>query len=253
MRGNQHFLMTFFSVASITIPSVILSVDLSLLVFLFFSGMGSQLPDVDIGWNYSAKGKISGTSAFLSKKGSHALNQYFGRVLWLVGQITYVLIYLPYSLVLGLIFRRKWDSHRGLFHSLFAAIYTSVIFYLLITIILGNFGVANVSNIASVISFGIFVGFVFHLLQDSLTLSGIEWFSPLSTLKISGNHITNSDKGQLIANLFIVYLMLLAIAPSVYAFVNGINYLPALLDKVYILLVLGWVVFMLTKGIRIRF
>jgi inner membrane protein len=61
--------------------------------------------------------------------------------------------------------------HRGLFHSILAAIILSVVLWF---------------ALGSVYGFGIFIGYLSHLVSDGLTVSGVRIFQPFSKFRIRG-------------------------------------------------------------------
>lgn len=65
----------------------------------------------------------------------------------------------------------KIFSHRGILHSIFPIILLFLLFY--------HFNY-------SIIAYGILVGYLSHLLIDSLTLQGINFLHPISSFRISG-------------------------------------------------------------------
>lgn len=62
-------------------------------------------------------------------------------------------------------------SHRGFFHSIFAAVLVFAGLWHLLGFIYG---------------FGLFVGYLSHLLSDALTVSGVNFLHPVATFRIRG-------------------------------------------------------------------
>jgi len=62
-------------------------------------------------------------------------------------------------------------SHRGFFHSIFAA--------LLVFGVLWHF-------VGFIYGFGLFVGYLSHLLSDALTISGVNFLHPIAKFKVRG-------------------------------------------------------------------
>jgi len=84
------------------------------------------------------------------------------------------------------------SKHRGIFHSLFAAIIISSILYL----------------ISPTASIALFIGYLSHLIIDSLTKSGINFLYPFTKLRISGFIKTGSYQEFLV---FIAILLIIII------------------------------------------
>jgi inner membrane protein len=81
-------------------------------------------------------------------------------------------------------------KHRGVFHSIFIPATASVILYYY-----------HYPNLA----FGIFVGYLAHLIGDAVTVQGINFLHPISKFKIEGPIRTGS-----LAE-FIIFILLVAI------------------------------------------
>lgn len=80
-------------------------------------------------------------------------------------------------------------GHRGIFHSVFAA----VLFAAIVWVLFGpTYGTA------------LFVGYASHLLIDGLTKNGINYLHPISNLRISGFIVT----GGLSENLLLIGIIL---------------------------------------------
>ncbi len=86
---------------------------------------------------------------------------------------------------IGLLF-----SHRGFFHSVFAAaLVYAVPFYL--------FGNATVA-------FGLLIGYVSHIIGDIVTVQGVRIFAPLSSFTLRGFMYTDSITEHILCVLFVV-------------------------------------------------
>jgi len=84
-------------------------------------------------------------------------------------------------------------GHRGLFHSLFCGITFTLLFYLFSV----DFGV------------GFFIGYLSHLIADSLTPMGIAWFFPLSKKRLRGPIKTGSLNESILLIFLIICIILL--------------------------------------------
>jgi inner membrane protein len=69
-------------------------------------------------------------------------------------------------------------GHRGIYHSLFGCAITLVLFYL-------GFRLFSFSGLSYCLS-ALGIGFIFHLVMDTLTTKGIHWFRPIYKLWIRG-------------------------------------------------------------------
>jgi inner membrane protein len=81
-------------------------------------------------------------------------------------------------------------KHRGFFHSIFPALVLFIIFYYFIY---------------TSLAFGILIGYLAHLIGDSMTKQGVNFLNPFSTLVLRGPIETGSFTE------FIVFIALVAI------------------------------------------
>ena len=143
--------------------------------------VGSLLPDVDA---YSL--------SFLKRKSRR------WALLYVPLALLKYLVWVPYAFVLSLLFRKDYFEHRSSSHSLLFLLFAFSAIYFL----------------SKEVAWGILIGGVFHLLQDSLTVSGVAWFSPLHEGRLKGILKT----GQKAFGV----LVILSISAVVYAFEQGI-------------------------------
>lgn len=169
MLWYEHILISFFF-------ALLLLPYLNLDPYLFLSGVliGSLLPDVD---SYS----------FLSLLKKSRKNPFLYITLALLKYVFWI----PYAFILSFLFGKDYFSHRSSSHSLiFLLLIFSAIYFL-------SFPFA----------YGILFGGVLHLLQDSTTLSGVAWFSPISEIRVRGVLRT----GQRWFGYFLIFALLLSI------------------------------------------
>jgi len=69
----------------------------------------------------------------------------------------------------------KMVGQRGFLHTVWVALIVLVVGYLILGLILG---------LGFVAAFGLFVGYLGHLVLDSLTVRGVAWLSPLSRKRV---------------------------------------------------------------------
>lgn len=118
--------------------------------------------------------------------------------------------------------------------------------------------VKNISIMIIIYIFiGIFIGFVFHLFQDSLTKSGVDWLYPFKHFKVKGEHSTY-DKNQKNIDVFISALLILNVMIIIfvlsYVKILNITLPPFWLFEfiVVCLLVLMWVILSLILHIKLE-
>ncbi len=167
MLGKYHILITLLLVLPF-----LKFFNLSLVLLILISGLitGSLLPDaIDANNSY-----------LLNIKSKKPLRRLIYFTLRFSGKLTRFTLK-PLSWVLKLFFWKLNISHRGLWHSLLGILIISfnwLIISLLLSVYLGN----------SILFFtmGIFLGCFTHLLQDSFTVSGINWLYPFNILHLKG-------------------------------------------------------------------
>ncbi|MBI4155351.1 metal-dependent hydrolase [Candidatus Woesearchaeota archaeon] len=156
---------------------------LSILIFLIGLVIGSLLPDaVDAGDTYlnhirlfKSKGIIRRTIYFLSF------------IFPIASKITRWTLK-PLTWILKFIIPPLKDGHRGLWHSLLGIIIISIGWFYL------SFIISKFINFQLYyLAIGIFIGCFIHLLEDSFTVSGINWLYPLN-LHIRGKIKTISKQ-----------------------------------------------------------
>lgn len=69
----------------------------------------------------------------------------------------------------------KMVGQRGFLHTVWMALIVLVLGYLILGVVLG---------LGFVVAFGLFVGYLGHLVLDSLTVRGVAWLSPLSRKRL---------------------------------------------------------------------
>ena len=94
------------------------------------------------------------------------------------------------------VMQNKWGMgsvHRKLLHNIWVMVAIIIITYVLTTSLL--------------LSFGIIIGFLSHLIADSLTVQGISWLYPYGykqKLYFSGHFVTGSDKEKIIQIILLI-------------------------------------------------
>ncbi len=75
-------------------------------------------------------------------------------------------------------------GHRGLYHSFFGLFFTTLLFYLFFkTLSIGSW---------RMLTFAVGLGFVSHLMTDSMTIHGVKWLPPFKEFHIKGPIRTGS-------------------------------------------------------------
>ncbi|WOF17248.1 metal-dependent hydrolase [Methanoplanus sp. FWC-SCC4] len=192
MRGDQH---AYFSLLSgvIVFSPMILAPDAGVIALLFAGiFIGSLAPDADAADSAIMHGLSGGRGAGRMIRRPTVL------FLPLFGYTIRYLIYYPVSAVTWVLtLGRVKPRHRGLLHSFFGVIITTllVISYLWALFSFG-FGM-NLINHILILAFGFFCGCVMHLVEDSCTHSGVFWLYPFSKRKVSGTVVPKSKRNHM--------------------------------------------------------
>lgn len=170
MLGKDHIYLTFLTFVPFVIPLLFIKIDFSYaLLFLFTLVIGSLLPDSDCNGKATIYYKYKIFYIFMKKI--------------VIGFVIFVfqnLISKKYNLM----YEVK-EEHRGIMHSPMGIIINSV----LITLVLGLiFLIIEVFNwiLLLTIFLGLTMGQFMHLLEDSCTVSGINWKFPFNSFVIKG-------------------------------------------------------------------
>ena len=89
-------------------------------------------------------------------------------------------------------------GHRGIYHSLIGCTVTLVIFFL----IFQAFSLAAWESYISALG----IGFIFHLVMDSLTVKGIHWFRPVHNVRFRGPFLTGGWADSAFAIAFLILI-----------------------------------------------
>ena len=180
MLGRHHVAITLATLFPLIIPIVFLSKETLLLysiAFLIAAIIGSLTPDADCG----GKSKL-----------------YYD--FWIISQLMYPIMKLTVwvfklSKVKSKIsakFQGAQDvnyEHRGIMHSPIGILISSFLLTLILSIFMAFIGSLNFIFIF-VIFLGLIIGQILHLLEDSCTVSGINWKFPFGIKEIKGKVYT---------------------------------------------------------------
>ena len=206
MRGVHHFLISVFTALTLSAPAILTFGDPRLWLFPIFTGFGALLPDVDGDDAAIFHGKIGGTSRFVGRRLSKFINGFFGPLNRLLGLAGKYLLYFQYRVMVG-----AKDEHRGVFHSVYAGLFSALMVTAGVFACVAAAGKVDFISIAAVFA-GLFFGFFLHLLEDSCTISGVDFLAPFGSFILRGSHSTNG-KSQLLPDLMAYLFLFLAAAP----------------------------------------
>lgn len=220
MRIDNHIFQTLL-IGSIFIPTLVIILNhfyfnLSSFLLFILIGLfcGSLYPDTDcpksrifkmkqdrrkIGWQKSYK-------EYQYRKNLRNYHNiflfFYSSILIMLGLFFRLLIYYPSYWIIFLINKRYINrykvanEHRGISHTIFGSAIASGIFFLLF--FLTNLQFRYTNNyylILSTLTF--FLGCVIHLMQDSISVSGIRWFHPFKQTCVCGNYSAFTDDSRI--------------------------------------------------------
>lgn len=210
--------------------------NFSLIFFFIFFGLfcGAMYPDTDcpqsrifkmkqdrrkIGWQKSYQDWKYKKNA---KDVRNAFLFFYSLILMILGSIFRFLIYFPSYWLISLInteYVKEYeitDEHRGISHTVFGIIFATGLFFLLFFLANLYFKFLGTSYIfLSTITF--FLGSNIHLLQDSISKSGIKWFYPFKGKNISGDYSAFVDDSRIIfLNISLIVAIIINYLTSYY-------------------------------------
>jgi membrane-bound metal-dependent hydrolase YbcI (DUF457 family) len=203
MLGKDHINISMAFILPFLITLFFLNIGNAtvIVVFIFAVLVGSILPDTDCGGNATIYYRFPEIDRFMKK---------------VVGKF---LIYSFNFLISKNKLKTEYevrDEHRGLLHSPIGVLLTSLILVLPILIFSLIFNLFNLI-ILVVIFFGLLLGQLLHLLEDSCTVSGINWGFPFRKKELKGEIYTfqkypgKKDIRPMLYSGFLYFLILLLI------------------------------------------
>lgn len=182
MLGRYHVLIAFlltgvllFKVFDYTVDQVILYISLLGII------AGSLLPDaLDAPDSAMRHGKMRGKEM--------RYFEFFTVINPILASISNVLAF-PLTLLLKRKYGKLDFSHRGIWHSLLGISFISISWFIptILFILACYFLFPGVDTLIWLIfPIGLFIGSFIHLLEDSFTVSGIDWLYPSKKFHVSG-------------------------------------------------------------------
>ena len=243
MLGKDHISLTVFSVIPFIVPALFLNntVLTWTIVFLLFAIIGSLLPDSDV-------------------KGKATIYYRFPILDFIMKNFVIWVLILAFN---NPTIKRKIKSvyevkneHRGIMHSPVGVLSSSLILTIIFFIVL-----VGLERFNFLLVFIAFVSLVFgqlmHMLQDSCTVSGINWAFPFGVRTLGGtistwNTSRSADPVDIRPSL---YRVILVIYFFIWFLIGGLGKIPSSASMYYILIGLGilllWFLFLVLSGARL--
>jgi membrane-bound metal-dependent hydrolase YbcI (DUF457 family) len=190
--GRHHLLLSLFTGAILLLP--FFKVDLGLVIFLLIIiAIGSLVPDADSPDAAIFHSKIVGIKGKLGV----IINGIIGPILPAFGWVTRWLIYKPGIFILGKTLLKKYgveERHRGFLHSFIGIGFATIMMAIYVGVVLLILNLLTWYYLLFIPCF--FFGAFLHLVEDSATITGIQFNSPFSDLRIHGKLITRPDESK---------------------------------------------------------
>jgi len=204
MLGKHHLAISVGIVLPFLIPLLLLNLDLILpITFLIAVVIGSLTPDADCGGKATLYYRFPIIDNIMKK---------------FVIKVCYIIFNKQKIKEKMKITKEINYKHRGIMHSpigIFISSFLLTVIFLIVVLFLESFNPLT----AIVIFFGLLTGQFFHLMEDSFTVSGIDWKFPFGEKLIHGTIYTYhkvEDKRDIRPGLFAYSLGLLSLIIFLY-------------------------------------
>jgi hypothetical protein len=177
MLGRHHISISVGTVVPFIVPLIFVGYQDAILysaVFIFCVLIGSLTPDADCGGNATLHYRFKYVD-LLMKKAIIPLTLFLFKQEKFREKIK--------------VSREVDGEHRGIMHSPTGILISSLFIILILTILLILFGQFNILLVL-IGFFGLLIGQALHLLEDSCTVSGIDWAFPYGEKVIKGGIYT---------------------------------------------------------------
>lgn len=184
MLGKDHITLSLFT-ASVIMMHVLDGNDVGLFLLVIIAvAIGSLAPDVDSPDAAIFHDKVKG----LKGNSGKMINNFIGPLLPIFGFVVKYLIYLPSVKIIQFLIKKEKvsfqykvsEAHRGIFHSFLGAIIVFITIFMYGSILMFIFPDILSIMIVGIFASAFFFGFSLHLLEDSCTVSGINFTFPMS-------------------------------------------------------------------------
>lgn len=188
MKGRNHVLITWGVVLPVLYPIISIYPVETVLAFITLT-LGCLTPDIDIKTSTLFKGGKS-----LQNGVTEPFYVLFGSFLFPFALFMRYLVAKPGQLLVGVTTENELNTgHRGFTHTLpgLVSVITILGFYASVLLLYLNIYEFQFLFVGLI---GFTFGYILHLLQDSLTKSGILWIHPFSEIKLRGSLKTGKSK-----------------------------------------------------------
>lgn len=188
MKGRNHVLISWATILPVLYP-IILIYPIETILVLVTLTLGCLTPDIDIKNSTLFNGGRS-----LRDGVTEPFYLVFGPLLFPFAVFVRYLVAKPGQLIVGVTTRNEINTgHRGFTHTIpgLASIVSILGLYFSLVLLYLNITELRLLLVGLV---GFALGYFLHLIQDSITKSGILWIHPFSNVKLKGNLRTGKSK-----------------------------------------------------------
>lgn len=185
MLGKNHIVLSLFTVSAILMPFLLDGTNAGLFILAMIGvGIGSLAPDADSPDAAIFHKKVRGLKGDTRK----IINTWIGPFLPIFGFILKFLIYHPAVKIIQFLVKenkislqyRVTETHRGILHSILGLLISFMALLIYSSLLMLLF--PELLSIKALLVFNVAfsIGFFLHLLEDSCTVSGVNFTFPMS-------------------------------------------------------------------------
>ena len=257
MLGKDHITLSLFTVSAILMPFFLDGTTTGLFILAMIGvGIGSLAPDADSPDAAIFHKNIRGLKGSTRK----IINSWIGPFLPIFGFILKFLIYIPSVKIIQFLVKKDkislqykvTETHRGILHSASGLIISSIALLVYSSVLMLIFPQLLSTKAVLVFNIAFGIGFFLHLIEDSCTVSGVNFSFPMSKIWLFKGEIRTGkfDRGTGIFESCLVGLnVCYFIGLSILEKKTSISTIQLELI-VIILVLLSWLTFIRLSGVK---
>lgn len=253
MLGKNHIILSLFTISAILMPFLLDGTNTGLFILAVIGvGIGSLAPDADSPDAAIFHKKVRGLKGDTRK----IINTWIGPFLPIFGFILKFLIYHPAVKIIQFLVKenkislqyRVTEKHRGILHSILGLLISFMALLIYSSILMLLF--PELLSIKALLVFNVAfsIGFFLHLLEDSCTVSGVNFAFPMSKNLLFKGEV-RTGKFDYTTGAFERWLVALNVGHFLALAYLKIN--PLQIELIVILIIiLSWLIFIRLSGVK---
>lgn len=253
MLGKNHIILSLFTASAILMPFLFDGTNTGLFILAMIGvGIGSLAPDADSPDAAIFHKKVRGLKGDTRK----IIDAWIGPFLPIFGFILKFLIYHPAVKIIQFLVKenkislhyRVTETHRGILHSILGLLISFMALLIYSSILMLIF--PELLSIKALLVFNVAfsIGFFLHLLEDSCTVSGVNFTFPMSK-KLLFKGKVRTGKFDYTTGAFESWLGALNVGHFLVLVYLNIN--PIQIELIVILIIiLSWLIFIRLSGVK---